>query len=172
GASVETEVKIEVAALDPIRDRLRALGARCLSVVDEDNQYFDRKGELAALDQSLRLRKDERVRLTWKGASAFRDGVVVRPEVEVTVSCFDDLAEILRHLGFRPAERLAKHRETWALGGVEIALDSLAFGHFVEIEGDRDAIDRVARGLGLDVGQGVGVSYRRLQRERRSAGSV
>lgn len=169
---METEVKIEMADLDAIRDRLRAHGARHLSTVDEDNRYFDRNGELEALDQSLRLRKDERARLTWKGPSTFRDGIVVRPEVEVTVSSFDDLAEILGRLGFRPTERLAKHRETWTLDGVEIALDSLSFGHFVELEGDHRSIDRVARELGLDVHQGMGVSYRRLQRERRSAGSV
>jgi len=169
---METEVKSEVSDLAPIRDRLYALGARHLSTVEEENAYFDRDGELEARGQSLRLRQDQRVRLTWKGPSDFRDGVVVRPEVEVTVSSFADAMEILDRLGFRPTERLEKHRETWRLRDVELALDSLSFGYFVELEGERASIEAVARELGLDVRQGIGVSYRKLRRQRRSTGSV
>lgn len=169
---METEVKIEVSDLASIRDRLSALGARYLSTVEEENAYFDRDGELETRGQSLRLRQDQRVRLTWKGQSDFRDGVVVRPEVEIAVSSFADAAAILDCLGFQPTERLEKHRETWRLRDVEVALDSLSFGHFVELEGERGSIEAVARELGLDVREGIGVSYRKLRRQKRSADGV
>jgi len=169
---METEVKIEVADLEPIRRKLQALGARCLGAVDEENVYLDRNDELAARDQSLRLRRDERVRLTWKGATTFQDGVVSRPEVEVAVSDFADTLEILKQLGFIPSDRLIKRRETWHLQDVEITLDTLAFGTFVELEGSAEAIARVAAVLGLDLRRGLPSSYRKLQRERRPPGRV
>ncbi len=169
---METEIKIEVTDLAPIRARLAALGARHLSTVDEENAYFDRDGELKARDQSLRLRRDQRVRLTWKGPSDFRDGVVARPEVEITVSSFDDAVVILERLGFRPTERLEKHRETWRLLDVEVALDSFPFGHFVELEGARASIEEAAGELGLDARQGIGISYRKLSKERQAADGV
>lgn len=169
---METEVKIEVADLDPIREHLRALGATYLGAADEDNVYLDRDGELTARDESLRLRQDDKVRLTWKGASIFRDGIVARPEVEVTVSSFADALRILEQLGFRATDRLAKRRETWQLEGVEVTLDALAFGRFVELEGDAASIATAASALGLDTHRGLRSSYRKLQRERRPRGGV
>jgi len=165
---VETEVKIEVLDLEPVRERLRALGATYLSAVDEDNVYLDRAGELEARDQSLRLRQDDRVRLTWKGLTDFRGGIVVRPEVEVTVSSFSDTLEILDRLGFQMSDRLAKRRETWRLRHVLVTLDTLAFGQFVELEGGASAIAQIAGELGLELHQGLSSSYRKLARERRA----
>ncbi len=169
---METEVKIEVGNLDPIRERLRALGARYVGAVDEENVYLDRDGELTARDESLRLRRDEAIRLTWKGASHFHQGILTRPEVEVTVSSFADALLILEQLGFREIDRLAKRRETWQLPGVQVTLDTLAFGTFVELEGDAASIATAANALGLDVHQGLPMSYRKLQRERRPTGGV
>jgi adenylate cyclase, class 2 len=163
---VETESKLEVPDHAPIRERLQALGAECLGAVDETNVYFDRADELRRRNQSLRLRRDGRNRLTWKGPTNVRGGVTHRPEIEVEVSSFDETAKILRRLGFDVADRLPKRRETWRLSGVEIVLDTLAFGNFVEIEGDPARVPAIAEQLGLDLEQTISVSYRRLQEER------
>lgn len=169
---METEVKIEVTDLEPIRRRLRELGALALGVANEENVYFDRDGELAARNESLRLRKDDQVRLTWKGATDFRDGVVVRPEVEVAVSSFEECQEILTRLGFRARERLEKRRESWRYQGVVVALDTLAIGRFVELEGSADEVRALAGTLGLDPRRGLPRSYRQLWRERQPERSV
>jgi predicted adenylyl cyclase CyaB len=164
---VETESKLEVPDHAPIRERLQALGAECLGAVDESNVYFDRADELLHRNHSLRLRRDGRNRLTWKGPAYVRGGVTHRPEVEVEVSSFDDTARILRRLGFSIADRLPKRRETWRLPGVEVVLDTLAFGTFVEIEGDPARVPAIAQQLGLDLERTISVSYRRLQKERK-----
>ncbi|MDT7602444.1 MAG: adenylate cyclase, class 2, partial [Acidobacteriota bacterium] len=49
-----------------------------------------------------------------------------------------------------PALVYEKRRETWTLDGVEIVIDELPFGWFAEIEGEREAILRAERKLGLE----------------------
>jgi adenylate cyclase class 2 len=166
---METEIKIEVSDLAPVRERLRELGATDEGAVEERNVYFDREGALRERWESLRLRQDRRARLTWKGPSRFQGGVLSRPEVEVEVSSFDDTAEILRRLGYGVAEELVKRRETWRLDAVVVALDTLDFGRFVELEGEADRARRVARQLGLDPADGLPWSYRLLRKKRRGS---
>jgi adenylate cyclase, class 2 len=163
---LETEIKIEVTDLAPIRARLTEIGATAVSTVDEDNLYFDREGDLRDRQESLRLRRDNRNRLTWKGPGTFKRGVLARPELEIEVSDFDDTVELLDRLGFAPVERLAKHRETWRLADVEVALDKLDFGSFVELEGPSEAARGVANKLGLDLSRSNGLSYRQIRRAR------
>jgi adenylate cyclase class 2 len=163
---LETEIKIEVADLAPIRARLGEIGATRIGAVDEDNWYFDREGSLRDRQESLRLRRDIRNRVTWKGPGSFKGGVLTRPEIEIEVSDFDDTVELLDRLGFNPVERLAKHRETWQHGDVEVALDTLDFGTFVEMEGPADAARDTAMQLGLDPARSNGLSYRQIRRAR------
>jgi predicted adenylyl cyclase CyaB len=169
---METEIKIEVADHAPIRARLQSLGATFSGKADEENVYLDRDGELVARGESLRLRKDQQLRLTWKGPTVFHEGVVQRAEIEIAVSSFFDTAQLLGRLGFEPADHLEKRRETWRLPGVEIALDTVAFGKFVEIEGDPAAAQALAHELGLDLKNALSYSYRRLQRQRQALASA
>jgi adenylate cyclase class 2 len=163
---LETEIKIEVPDLAPIRARLGEIGATRGSAVDEDNWYFDRDGNLRDRQESLRVRRDNRNRVTWKGPGTLKKGVLTRPEIEIEVSDFEGTVELLDRLGFIPVERLAKHRETWKHGEVEVALDSLDFGSFVEMEGPAEAARAVATQLGLDLARSSGLSYRQIRRAR------
>jgi adenylate cyclase, class 2 len=163
---VEIEIKIEVPTLEPMKARLVQLGASFVSVVDEDNLYFDQDGQLLRRRESLRLRRDRDARLTWKGPTDYRTGLAHREEIETHVDDFDKAWAILDRLGFEVTARLAKRRETWTLPGAVVALDELAFGCFVEIEGDADRVREVARQLDLNPADGIPHSYRWLQLER------
>jgi adenylate cyclase class 2 len=165
---LETEIKIEVADHAPIRARLQDLGATFVGTADEENVYLDRDGQLVAQGESLRLRKDKRIRLTWKGPSVFQDGVVHRAEIEIDVSSFFETAQLLQRLGYEPADHLEKRRETWRLRGVEVTLDTVAFGKFVEVEGDPATVQALAQQLGLDLAKSLRSSYRRLQQRRQA----
>ena len=57
--------------------------------------------------------------------------------------------------------------ETWRLAGATVLLDELAFGCFVEIEAEPDAIERAVGLLGLDLASGITRSYLDLQAESR-----
>jgi len=152
---IETEVKIAVADLDAIRERLEAAGAtlRAPRVFERNVRYEDEAGSLTPNEIVLRLRQDTVARLTYKAppdpAAATAANVRTRFEAEVTVSDFDTMDIILRRLGFRPYVVYEKYRTTYWLGEAEVVLDEMPFGLFIEVEGAPDAIERALGALGL-----------------------
>lgn len=152
--NLEAEVKFFVADLPAVRERLLERGAiRALERVHEKNVRFDTPDQaLLGRMQLLRLRRDSRVRLTFKGPAAqdAASEVKIREELEVEVSSFDDAAQILMRLGFVPLQTYEKYRETFHWRDVEVVLDETPFGDFVELEGAETAIRAAAAALGLD----------------------
>ncbi len=149
----ELEVKYLVADLAKLEQRLQALGALLKSArTHEINLRFDTQdGALEIGKQVLRLRRDQAVHLTYKGPSTSQQGVRVRTEIEFTVEDFDKARRFLEVLGYQVALMYEKYRTTYTLDGVEILLDELPYGDFVEIEGSNpQAIRDVNDRLGLD----------------------
>lgn len=152
---IETEVKIAVADLDAIRQRLEAAGAalRAQRVFERNVRYEDAAGTLTPNDIVLRLRQDATARLTYKAPpdadTALAENVRTRFEAEVTVSDFDTMDIILRRLGFVPYVVYEKYRTTYRLGAAEVVLDEMPFGPFIEVEGTASAIDQALDALGL-----------------------
>lgn len=160
---LEVEVKFFLEDLDEIRNRLGAVAATPVSPrVYERNVRFDTPDQaLLQRQQLLRLRQDKRVRLTFKGVADedTTSEAKVREEIEVAVDDFDRMAIILRRLGFLPLQVYEKYRETYHWRGVEIVLDQMPFGHFVELEGREDDLKAVASALGLDWSKRVLANY-------------
>lgn len=160
---LEVEVKFLIANLGPIRGRLVRLGAEMIVPrVFERNVRFDTSDEaLLRRQELLRLRQDARVRLTFKGPAA--EDVIseakVREEIELEVGDFDRMTLILERLGFRPVQAYEKYRETYRWGDVEIVLDELPYGDFVELEGTEDGLKAAAAALGLDWSRRVLANY-------------
>lgn len=149
----ETEVKLYTPDLSVIEQRLLAAGAQLAAarVFERNVRYDDAASGLVASGQVLRLRADTRVRLTYKGQGAALDsGALTRFEAEVEVSDFDAMQAILARLGYRPYMTYEKYRTTYTLAGVEIVLDELPYGNFVEIEGEAALIEDVIVRLGLE----------------------
>ena len=80
-------------------------------------------------------------------------------EYEVEVSDFAPMQTILEKLGFTPALRFEKYRETLTYQGAEIVLDEVPFGTFMEIEGPRETIRDIVMALGLDFATRLVSSY-------------
>jgi adenylate cyclase class 2 len=168
----ETEIKLYVADLSAVEARLRAEGAllKTARVFERNVRYDDAQGGLSAARRVLRLREDERVRLTFKDEGVAQgDGPYSRFEAEVTVSEFAAMEMILQKLGFAPYMRYEKYRTTYALGGVEVLLDEMPYGHFVEIEGAKDQIMPVVDRLGLTDAPRMKGSYSALFERVRAA---
>ncbi len=148
---LETEVKFHLTEIDPVRNAILALGAVCRGRFFEINICFDDKEQTLLKKKALlRLRKDQKNTLTFK----FR-GVVSDPEFkvmeerEVSVGDFDAARKILCALGFCEAVRYEKWRETFLLGNTAVLIDSMPFGDFLEIEGEKQAIRSIASEIGL-----------------------
>lgn len=88
--------------------------------------------------------------------------VKILDEREVSVSDAQIFRKILSGLGYRAFAAYEKVREIWKYQGVEVALDILPFGSFVELEGERDSIETAARDLSLDDYQRSTLSYHAL----------
>lgn len=161
--NLEAEVKFFVSSLDLIRERLGAGGATMtVPRVFEKNVRFDTPDHaLLRRLELLRLRQDTRARLTFKGPASEDIGaeVKVREEIELEIADFDLMAAILERLGYSSVQVYEKYRETWWWLGVEIVLDELPFGDFIELEGDAEAIKMAAAKLGLDWSRRILTNY-------------
>ncbi len=157
----EVEVKLHTTDLDRVRAALDAAGAtlRTARVFERNLRYENAEGSLTAGGVVLRLRQDERAKLTYKADASMEDGIVKRFEAEVVVSDFEAMDVILRRLGYRVALVYEKYRTTYELDGAEIVLDELPYGNFTEIEADAARIERVAETLGLGGSRRMRGSY-------------
>jgi adenylate cyclase class 2 len=148
---LEIEIKFLLSDPAPVRRRLICLGAASDGSTFEQNIRFeDPRLSFRASGSLLRLRMDRRARLTFKSRQADPEGQFkVYRELEVAVDDFDRMHRILEAMGFHPAQRYEKRRETFHLQDTEFCLDSLPFGEFIEIEGQKEAIRKYAGRLGL-----------------------
>lgn len=162
---IEKEAKFFIRELEKVRHEILALGARCTQPdILEINLRFDTPEKtLTASHQVLRLRQDTRARLTYKGPADARSAVSARPEYEVDISDFETGQRILESLGYQVITIYEKYRAAYQLGEVEISLDRMPFGDFIEIEGPKEAaIQLVADKLGLAWENRSALSYMRL----------
>lgn len=148
---LEIEVKFLLADPALIRRRLIELGAEPQGRVFEKNIRFeDRQHSFKRTGRLLRLRQDRRARLTFKSVEPDPDGQFkVYRELEVGVDDFKAMHDLLAAVGFHPVQAYEKWRETLFLEHTEFCLDTLPFGEFLEIEGNRRSIRRFADRLGL-----------------------
>lgn len=168
--SVECELKFRLAGPADharLRAALRKLGYRLEGTYDEENFRFVGPGK-ATRRTTLRLRVLDggpRGVLTAKGEAHFVAGVKVREETEVDVTDAHATLDLLAQLGFQVLVIYRKHRSVWKQGAVNVTLDRLDFGHFVEVEGPLEEIPTVARTLGLDPARAVKDSYSIMARK-------
>lgn len=152
---LEVEVKFLVPDLAAVRQRVLAAGGVLVRPrVYERNLRLDTaENALLQRDQLLRLRQDTAVTLTFKGRSLEAEQgseAKVREELEVTVSDFDTAVAIFGRLRLEPKQLYEKYREAFRLDRVEVTLDELPYGDFVELEGAEADIKAAANRLQLD----------------------
>ena len=189
-SSTETEVKLRVGNRAALLRRLKALGVKLLvpRTYEMNTLYDTPSAALASRKEMLRIRiehaapgnigvRDLRTRvwhgeaiLTYKGpGKGGRRGYKVRMERELHVADADAMSQILAILGLRAWFRYEKFRSTYrlpSLAGAKIELDETPIGDYLEIEGSRTAIDRVAALVGFRREDYIAVSYGALFMEQ------
>ena len=170
----EIEVKIRVAEPKALRDKLLVLGA----VVSrerhaESNVLYDfDTGALRAGRRALRLRTaGKRATLTFKGEPQKSRSFKVREEFETQVRNPREARKILKALGLKETFAYAKHRTVLRKGRLTIAIDETSVGNFIELEGERHEITRLARSLGFGRADFITTDYVELIRQAGEKGA-
>lgn len=162
---VEQEAKFRIGDPLSMRTRIEQLGAKLmLDHQQEINTRFDRAdGSMKITHEIVRLREDQKVRLTYKGPAEEDAEVSVRTEIEMTVDSAEAAVAFLEKLGYTPVEKYEKYRTTYHMESAEIVLDELPYGHFVEIEGEsEERIREIADILNLNWEKRCKISYLEL----------
>ncbi len=162
--NLEIEVKFFLEDIETIRERLIQSGADSNGRNFERNICFDNEDDgLFLSDSLLRLRKDDRATLTYKATPDAGDPEFkVLKELEVEVSDFETMLNILCALGFHQSQSYEKYRETFTIGDAKLCLDQMPFGNFLEIEGGKDEIRNLAQQIGMQWSRRIVGNYRFL----------
>lgn len=150
--SVEIEKKYRLTKeqYDEVFESLKELEAKFIGEDFEENILFGNEflKEKKAL---LRLRRiGEKTILTYKEAGDENLTVKRRIEHETEVSDFSAIEKIFIGLGFYEGMVYEKRRKSFHFRQVEVVLDELPFGLFMEIEGSMTGIAEAEMYLGAD----------------------
>lgn len=161
---LETEIKFYIPEPTGLRNRILSENGLSKGRLFEKNLLFDTPdAELRKKGILLRLRLDRTCTLTVKTATDTLDTEFkILREIETGIEDFETASQALHALGFTRTTPYEKYRETFHLRNVEICLDEMPFGNFVELEGKKEDIREVAQLLGLDGSLGITSSYRTL----------
>lgn len=160
-APLEIEVKFHLPEIEPMRGQLIAMGAAPSSRVFETNIRFeDASKTLRKRGILLRLRKDDRILLTFKSSLPRPDTECkVHRELELEVGDFSACRSILEGMGYHAEQAYEKWRETFVLDNTKLLVDTMPYGVFLEIEGKRPHIRGMADRLGLRWGERILLNY-------------
>lgn len=137
---IEKKYRLDKKRLVELTGKLGDLNATFTYETFEEN-YLHRGGVLDELGAVLRLRKtDQKTTLTYKEKTGIEGEFKHQIEFETIVSDVEATENIIQKLGYKLALVYEKHRKTWHLGNVEVVLDELPFGYYMEIEGAIDDI--------------------------------
>ncbi len=150
--AIETEKKYTLSndQRGRILESLKEIGAEFAGEDFEENTIYQGNG-LAEKSAVLRVRKiGEKAILTFKKRIESGSDIKRQIEFETEVSSGSEIEKIIEHLGYEKVLVYEKRRLKWNFRQVEIVLDELPFGQYMEIEGDLTAIAEAEMFLGAE----------------------
>lgn len=147
----EIEIKILEINKDEIEKKLTELGAtrewRKL-IVEKGYDFPDKR--IREHKELCRVRSvGDTVELTYKFGKDTSDGFRSAEELQVEVSNFATLEQILTRLGLTPFRHREKYRTSWKYGEVHIEIDTYpSIPTYLEIEGSKKDIEDLVLKLG------------------------
>lgn len=146
---IEKKYILDKKLLVELTAKLNEIGEFAYETFEEN--YLHRGGILDNLNAVLRLRKTQtRTLLTFKEKIANAGDIKHQIEFETEVADVDAMENIIEKLGYHLSVVYEKHRKAWHLGKVEVVLDELPFGYYMEIEGEVKNILKAEKLLGAE----------------------
>ncbi|HEX9959828.1 MAG TPA: class IV adenylate cyclase [Pyrinomonadaceae bacterium] len=150
GIEIEKKYRLDNQRRPKIIAKLKELGAEFMREDFEEN-YLHRGGLLDERSAVLRLRKiGDTVILTYKERIRNNDDIKHKIEYETEVADVDAIENIIEKLGYRLDVVYEKRRQTWHFDKVEVVMDVLPFGLYMEIEGSIEDIEEAEKLLGIE----------------------
>ena len=147
---IEKKYRLSVEERDRVRASLADAGAKFIRRDREENTIYSSPA-LREIGAILRIRKtEERTILTFKQRIENAFDVKNQIEHETEIADAGAIEEIVSGLGLSPVIVYEKFRDTWTYRSVEIVIDELPFGLYMEVEGSVTAIKEAEILLDLD----------------------
>lgn len=158
---IEKKYRITAEQRAMVEQALAESGCKLKAEEFEENIIYG--GALLAEGGVVRVRTTERrTLLTFKKRIESASDIKHQIEHETEVSDPEQLKKILENLGLAPRLVYEKRRRTWDFRNVEVMLDELPFGSFMEIEGSLLSIREAEMMLGLEEFHAEVLTYPRL----------
>jgi adenylate cyclase class 2 len=163
--SHEVEIKFKIDDPNLIRKILKREGMHFIGKAFEKTFRFDTADKnLEQRGQFLRVRTGFKNVITFK-RKIKNEEFKEREEVELEISDAEKMKMILENLGFTKILIMEKYREKWRSDDIEIVIDRLPMGMFIEIEGEEKVIKEMVKTLGFDFKDRITGTYWDLWRE-------
>ena len=131
----------------------------------ESTIMYDNKEEfMLKSDGRLRVRTGHKNSLSYKKPIT-RKGIKEEIEFETEVEDVKQTELILKEVGYFPVSGYARYRTIWKKNNIKIFLDEFSFGDFVEVEGGKVEIKKIAGSLGFDIKNNITKSYDGMYKE-------
>ena len=147
---IEKKYRLTPERRSKIEDSMKELGAQFVRDDVEENTIYGGEvlGQTASIVRIRRTR--DRAILTYKRRIEDASDAKHQIEHESEVSDPESVAKILLELTLEPTLVYEKRRSVWKLRSVEVLIDELPFGLFMEIEGSLTGIKEAEMLLGIE----------------------
>ena len=148
---IEKELKLKIKDIPGLIDYLKKHGAIFLNKSKEKTIRLDTSnGDLEKRGVFLRVREGSKRTITLKEKIGDDKTVRTRKETEFEIQDIEAMAYILGKLGFDSPRMMEKYRINLKYKGAELSIDELFFGFYLEVEGEEDRIEAIAKELGYN----------------------
>ncbi|MFA6888131.1 MAG: class IV adenylate cyclase [Candidatus Woesearchaeota archaeon] len=160
---IETEVKIKIDAVEPIKQKLLGMKAELYKKrALQTDLYFGNK-KLRKNGQTLKIR--DNAIFTYKGPAEKKKNIRSNEEIEIMIDNAAYLQLLLEKLGYVQYWKKERYRESYLINMTQICIDETPMGNFIEIEGKKENILDIAKRLGFSQKDFSADGYGKIWRE-------
>ena len=159
----EIEIKFKIKKIDDVRKKLLDLGGIFKKPYKQTTYGFFSDN---SIEKGIfpRIRDEHgKIVLTVKVRSQKKTNYFERKEYSVKISNVEEGVDIMKSLGYNQIRVFKKVREEWGFKDVEVVLDELYFGVYIEIEGQKEKIEEMVKKLGFENKERITKAYLGLE---------
>jgi adenylate cyclase class 2 len=157
----EVEVKFRLENEKALIEHISMMGFINIKNVFETNIIFDMMdGSYSSRGKLIRVRETDKGNvLTYKEKQGDDSQFKVRKEIETGVDDSEQMIEMLKYMGFVISFVYQKKRMYFTKDDIEITIDKLPFGNYIEIEATQEQILNISKELNLGMTEISNMSY-------------